>query len=69
MYLNPHQSRDAEPTVYEDQLADALEFIFSAGVTELSDIALKLEEMCVPTPGVQHWTEEALRGELARLAG
>lgn len=66
-YLNPHQTRDREPTDYENLLADALEKAFAAGVHELEGLCERLTADCVPSPGGQIWTPALLQSELRRL--
>ena len=41
-YLNPHQTRDRDPTDYENLLGDALEKAFAAGVHDIDGICARL---------------------------
>jgi hypothetical protein len=66
-YLEVHQTRTAEPTVYEDLLADALEQAYAAGVHELDGLVARLNMNCVPAPDGATWTPDLLTSELARL--
>lgn len=66
-YLNPHQTRDREPTDYENLLGDALEKAFADGVHELDRLCERLIADCVPSPGGQTWTPALLQSELKRL--
>jgi hypothetical protein len=67
LYLEAHQTRSAEPTVYEDLLADAIESAYAAGVQDLDGLVARLNLACVPTPNGVDWTAELLKAELARL--
>jgi len=67
-YLDPHQTRDREPTDYENLLGDALEKAFARGVHELEAICAALIEDCVPSPGGKPWSPALLESELKRLA-
>ncbi|MFN3892551.1 MAG: recombinase-like helix-turn-helix domain-containing protein [Beijerinckiaceae bacterium] len=66
-YLQPHQTRDREPTDYENLLADALEKAFAGGADQLDEICRQLIADCVPSPGGQAWTATLLQSELKRL--
>ncbi len=66
-YLEVHQTRDREPTVYEDLLGDALERAYGQGIHDLDGIVALLNRDCVPTPGGVPWTDDLLKSELARL--
>ena len=66
-YLNPHQTREREPTDYENLLGDALEKAFAAGVHDIEGICARLTEDCVPSPGGKAWTPPLLESELKRL--
>lgn len=66
-YLQAHQTRDREPTDYENLLGDALEKAFASGADTLSDICARLAADCVPSPGGQAWTPSLLQSELKRL--
>jgi len=66
-YIVVHQSRDAEPTEYENLLADALELAFGAGVTEIEGVVDSLIADAVPAPKGQTWTTDLVLSELKRL--
>ena len=66
-YLNPHQTRDREPTDYENLLGDALEKAFGAGLHDLDAVCAALINDCVPSPGGKPWTPALLESELKRL--
>ena len=62
------QNRKAEPTQYENDLGDALERVFDAGATELSDVVDGLNRIGFRTPDGAPWTAERFCAELAALA-
>ncbi|CAN0624986.1 conserved protein of unknown function [Burkholderia multivorans] len=62
------QNRKAEPTQYENDLGDALERVFDAGATELSDVVDGLNRIGFRTPDGVPWTAERFCAELAALA-
>ncbi|MGE3245246.1 MAG: recombinase-like helix-turn-helix domain-containing protein [Beijerinckiaceae bacterium] len=66
-YLDVHQTRDREPSEYENLLGDALERSFAAGVTDLEGVVTGLVDYGVPGPDGQSWSVELLRAELKRL--
>ncbi len=66
-YLNSHQTRDREPTDYENLLADGIEKAYAAGIHELPEICAKLNEDCVPAPDGKTWTPELFQTEMKRL--
>ena len=66
-YIVVHQSRDREPTEYENLLADGLVKAFSSGVTDIDGIVAGLVADAVPAPGGREWTSELVLAELKRL--
>lgn len=66
-YLNPHQSRADEPTVYENLLADGLERAFEAGITEPAGVVEMLNVTGVPTPTGGAWSVDMFQREMKRL--
>ena len=67
MYVVVHQSRDKDPTEYENLLGDALEKAFASGVTDISGVVAGLNNDAVPAPGGQDWSEDLILSELKRL--
>lgn len=68
LYLQPHQARKREPTVYEDVLADSLERAYTADVVELEGLVAYLNEHGPqPQDASETWTAEMLASELKRL--
>jgi len=66
-YVVVHQTRDREPTEYENLLGDALERIFAGGATELPEVVQGLNELAAPSPSGQPWTEALFLSEMQRL--
>jgi hypothetical protein len=66
-YLVIHQTRDREPTDYENLLADAIEQAYAQGVQELDALVARLNTDCVPSPGGKPWTTELFASEMKRL--
>ena len=66
-YIVVHQSRDRDPTDYENLLGDALERIFAKGVTEIDQVVAELNALEAPAPDAAPWTRALLESELARL--
>ncbi|MCK9506834.1 MAG: hypothetical protein M0Q54_00205 [Pigmentiphaga sp.] len=67
-YLEPHQARKREPTVYESLLGDEIERAFSSGIEELPALVQALNNSGLTTPGGESWTEENYCDVMARLA-
>nr|WP_241196033.1 recombinase-like helix-turn-helix domain-containing protein [Streptomyces sp. SID10362] len=65
--MNPHQTRDHEPTPYELKLARTLEDIFTKDGHELTDVIDGLNSRQLRTPTGEPWTEESFRAEMNRL--
>ena len=66
-YLNPHQTRDREPTDYENLLADGLEKAYAANIHDLPGICARLNADCVPAPDGKAWTPDLFEREMKRL--
>lgn len=66
-YLSARQSRVRDPDAYENLLGDALERCFAQGVQDVEALVSHLNELCVPAPGGQLWTQALLQHELERL--
>lgn len=62
------QTRAAEPTAYENQLAGSLEAAFLGGAQTPADIVVVLNERGPRNAaGGEAWTEEAFLAEMRRL--
>lgn len=66
-YLVVHQTRDHDPTDYENLLADGIERAFARGIHDLAELVKDLNDTCVPSPGGKPWTEEMFTSEMKRL--
>ncbi len=66
-YLVVHQTRDHDPTDYENLLADGIESAFARGIQELDDLVRDLNRACVPSPGGKPWNEDMFINEMKRL--
>jgi len=66
-YVNPHQARTHPPTVYENELGDALEGAFAAGIWDLDALVERLNETGLRTPEGQAWTPGRFQAVMARL--
>ncbi len=56
--LDPHQTRTHEPTVWQQELANALESVFSKGARELDEVVTGLNGTRVRPPDGADWTPE-----------
>ena len=66
-YLVIHQTREREPTEYENLLADAIEAAYAQGVDDLGPLVEHLNRNCVPSPGGKPWTPALFESEMKRL--
>ena len=57
-YLDPHQSRDREPTQWQMELASAMESIFAKGVHTLDALVEGLNNSRVKPPDGGVWTAD-----------
>lgn len=57
-YLDPHQSRDHEPTQWQMELASALESIFAKGAHTLDALVEGLNNSRVKPPDGGPWTAD-----------
>lgn len=63
------QTRDAEPTAYENDFGDALEKVFSAGALEIEEVVSGLNGLGFRMRSGEQWTVGLLVAELRTLAG
>jgi hypothetical protein len=66
-YMHPHQARTRPPTVYENELGDALEAAFAAGIWDLDALVERLNEYGLRTPEGQPWTLARFQAVMERL--
>ena len=59
LYLEPNQSRDSEPTPYENRLADAIEKAYAEKIQELGPIVQRLNELGTADPDGNPWTQQS----------
>ena len=65
--LEPRQHGTAEPTVFENELADVIEQTFARGVHDLAGLVAALNLSRLRPPGDSAWTEATLASILHRL--
>jgi hypothetical protein len=57
-YLDPHQSRMSAPTAWQQELANAIESVFSRGAYQLDELVAGLNASRVRPPSGENWTPE-----------
>jgi Recombinase-like helix-turn-helix domain len=57
-YLNPAQTRIDEPTAWQQELANAIESVFTKGARELEEVVAGLNGTRVRPPNGADWTPE-----------
>jgi len=57
-YLDPHQTREHEPTAWQTELAGAIEAAFAKGAYELDALVAGLNASRVRPPTGGDWTAE-----------
>lgn len=67
LYNETHQTRQIEPTAYENLLGDSIERAFAQGIHELDGMVAYLNQAGPSGPNGQPWTEDSYRQEMARL--
>lgn len=65
--MNPHQARRRAPTAYENELGDALEAAFGAGVWDLDALVARLNADGLRTPEGTEWTPDRFQAVMQRL--
>jgi hypothetical protein len=66
-YLEPHQSRNGQPSPYEAKLAGAIEEIFGRGTHDLAGLLAELGGAGLVAPDGRPWAEESFTSEMHRL--
>ncbi|MFA6265569.1 MAG: recombinase-like helix-turn-helix domain-containing protein [Pseudolabrys sp.] len=56
--LDPHQSRTQEPTVWQQELANAVESVFAKGARELDEVVAGMNKTRVRPLDGGNWTAE-----------
>lgn len=67
LYNETHQSRTAEPTVFESLLGDSIERAFAQGIHDLDGLVAYLNQAGPSGPNGEAWTPESYTREVARL--
>lgn len=57
-YLSDNQTRPGEITAWQQELANAIESVFSKGAVDLPDLVAGLNKTRVRGPNGENWTEE-----------
>lgn len=66
-YLVPLQTRDHEPTSFEDLLGDSIERAFAANIHDLAGLVHYLNQAGPTCPGGEPWTEDAYKKLMVEL--
>jgi hypothetical protein len=66
-YLSPHQTRTQPPTAWQQELANAIESIFSKGAGELDEVVAGLNASRVRPPSGGDWTEDNFTAVMREL--
>ena len=66
-YLEPHQTRTAPPTPFENRLGDAIEAAYAAGIHDLEGLVAHLATDGPARPDGAPWTSEGFRSLMAEL--
>lgn len=67
LYNETHQSRSAEPTVFESLLGDSIERAYAQGIHDLEGLVAYLNQAGPSGPNGAPWTPETYTTEIARL--
>jgi hypothetical protein len=68
-YLSPHQTRAQEPTAWQQELANAIESVFSKGAHQLDELVAGLNASRVRPPTGEDWTAENFTAVMRELGG
>ena len=66
-YLNPVQTRTNEVTAWQQELANAIESVFTKGARELDEVVVGLNKTRVRPPNGDDWTEETFTALMREL--
>lgn len=66
-YLDPHQTRTQEPTAWQQELANAIEGVFTRGARELDEVVAGLNGTRVRPPNGADWTPETFTAVMREL--
>lgn len=65
--LDPHQSRTHAPTAWQQELAAAIEGVFTKGARALDEVVAGLNATRVRPPGGGDWTAENFTSVMREL--
>jgi hypothetical protein len=66
-YLSARQTREQPPTAWQQELANALEGVFTQGAYELDEVVAGLNASRVRPPKGGEWTPENFTAVMAEL--
>jgi len=66
-YLNPVQTRTHEVTAWQQELANAIESVFTKGAKEIDEVVAGLNKTRVRPPNGADWTEESFTALMREL--
>jgi hypothetical protein len=66
-YFSPHQTRTQEPTAWQQDLANAIEGVFSRGARELDEVVAGLNASRVRPPNGGDWTADNFTAVMREL--
>jgi hypothetical protein len=66
-YLSPHQTRTGELTAWQQELANAIEAVFTKGAQELDEVVAGLNQSRVRPPSGGEWTADNFKAVMHEL--
>ena len=66
-YLEPHQARQRNATLFEDLLGDSIERAFGEGVQTLPELVAYINRSGPAGENGEAWTEQSFEALMARL--
>jgi hypothetical protein len=66
-YLSDNQTRPGEVTAWQQELANAIESVFSKGAVDLPDVVAGLNKTRVKGPNGEDWTEASFTAVMHEL--
>ena len=66
-YLSDNQTRSHEVTAWQQELANAIESVFSKGAVDLPDVVAGLNKTRVKGPDGEDWTEASFTAVMHEL--
>ena len=68
LYLNPNQSRERDPSPYEDELAAAIEAAYTNDVHDLDELVDRINRDGPRDPDGKTWTTDSFTKTVRQLA-